>query len=105
LNQPSTAPPEVLAFDKEGLRLLLTGKQDEEKKGCELFRRAAERGYAPAQYRLGYCFESGEGVEQSFTLANQWYEKAGNQGYVDAQYKLGHSYRTGRSVKIDLPTA
>lgn len=103
--QKSGVPHEIMAWDVEGLRLLLTDNVEEERKGCELFRRAALKGYAPSQYRLGYCYQSGQGEEQSFSVANQWYEKAALQGFVDAQYKLGHSYRTGRGVQIDLPTA
>lgn len=95
----------LVAWDAEGLRLLLTEKPEAEKQGCELFRRAALEGYAGSQYRLGYCYESGHGEEQSFTSANEWYEKAANQGHVDAQYKLGHSFRVGRGTPINLPVA
>ncbi len=105
LAKKPTASEEIRTWDAEGLSLLESGQPGQESKGCERFRRAAEKGYAPAQYRLGYCYESGNGVEQSFAMANQWYLKAGEQGYVDAQYKLGHSYRTGRGTPIDLPTA
>src|ERR1035441_3080473 len=94
-----------MAWQKDGLKLLASESAADQRKGCDLFRRAAEQGYAPSQYDLGYCYESGKGVEQSYPTANQWYEKAANQGHVDAQYKLGHSYRTGRGEKIDLPTA
>jgi TPR repeat protein len=101
----ASAPERLVAWDTEGLRLLLTEKPDAEKEGCELFRRAAVEGYAPSQYRLGYCYESGRGEDQNFATANSWYEKAAVQGHVDAQYKLGHSYRVGRGVSIDLPLA
>jgi TPR repeat protein len=99
------ADKEVVALDTEGLRLLLTENPDAERKACELFRRAALKGYVASQYRLGYCYETGRGVDQSFSTANEWYEKAANQGHVDAQYKLGHSYRVGRGVPIDLAAA
>jgi TPR repeat protein len=105
LGKEPAATEEIRSWDKEGLELLESGQPSQERKGCELLRRAAETGYAPAQYRLGYCYESGKGVEQNFSIANKWYAKAGEQGYVDAQYKLGHSYRTGRGTRIDLPTA
>lgn len=101
----SNAPDEVVAWDTEGLRLLLTKSPEAERKACELFRRAALKGYAGSQYRLGYCYETGRGVDQSFSTANEWYEKAADQAYVDAQYKLGHSYRVGRGVPIDLATS
>jgi len=99
------SPEELVAWDREGLRLIRNGKLEDDQKACELFRRAAVRGYADSQYRLGYCYESGHGAEQDPSVANQWYEKAANQGHVDAQYKLGHSYRVGRGVEIDLATA
>jgi TPR repeat protein len=105
LNKWPGTPSEILAWQEEGLRLIKSESAADLKKGCELFRRAAERGYAPSQYELGYCYESGKGAEQSYPIANQWYEKAALQGHVDAQYKLGHSYRTGRGEKIDLPVA
>jgi len=105
LGRKPAASEEIVGWDREGLRLLLTGEADNEKRGCELFRRAADKEYAPAEYRLGYCYESGRGERQDYSVANDLYEKAGNQGHVDAQYKLAHSYRTGRGTKINLPLA
>jgi hypothetical protein len=100
-----TASDQIRTWDAEGLRLLESAQSEDQRRACELFRRAAEKGYAPAQYRIGYCYEQGIGAQQNFATANQWYAKAGEQGYVDAQYKLGHSYRTGRGTPIDLATA
>ncbi len=99
------AAADVLAWDTQGLQLLTSDSVSNQQKGCELLRQAANAGYALSQYRLGYCYESGKGVPQSFQTANQWYEKAAGQGNVDAEYKLGHSYRTGRGVAINLPVA
>jgi TPR repeat protein len=104
-SRSSNASEGAVAWDTEGLRLLQMGNAEADRKACELFRRAALKGYAGSQYRLGYCYESGRGVDQNFSTANDWYEKAANQGYVDAQYKLGHSYRVGRGVSIDLAVA
>ncbi len=101
----ANVPEKLVMWDAEGLQLLLTGKAEAEKQGCELFRRAAFEGYSASQYRLGYCYESGRGEVQSFSTANDWYEKAAEQGHVDAQYKLGHSYRVGRGTPINLPLA
>ncbi len=104
-SRSSSAPAEVVAWDKDGLRLLRTHNPADEQKACELFRQAATQGYAASQYRLGYCYESGRGVAQNLSTANDWYEKAAEQDFVDAQYKLGHSYRVGRGTAIDLATA
>lgn len=99
------AAAQIMEWDAEGLKLLESDASSDQQEGCELFRKAANSGYAPSEYRLGYCYESGKGAPQSFEIANQWYEKAANQGYDDAEYKLGHSYRTGRGVAINLPVA
>ncbi len=96
---------ELVAWDAEGLGLLRNEDPADDKKACELFRKAALRGYAASQYRLGYCYEKGQGVKQNEAVANEWYEKAANQGHVDAQYKLGHSYRVGRGTKVNFATA
>ena len=40
------------------------------------YRKAAEQGNADAQYKLGYCYENGKGVKQSFSEASKWYEKS-----------------------------
>jgi TPR repeat protein len=96
---------EVLAWDEEGLRLLLTANPESERRACGLFRQAASKGYAPSQYRLGYCYQSGSGVDQNLSTANEWYERAAKQGHVDAQYKLGYSYQVGRGVPINLDSA
>lgn len=97
--------PDLVAIDQQGIELLEKNAPASDKKACELFRQAATKGYAPSQYRLGFCYQSGRGVEEDQATANQWYLKAANQGHIDAQYKLGHSYRVGRGVPIDLAAA
>ncbi len=102
--KPANTPAqdEMIDWDREGLRLLASNHADEQREACDLFARAAARGYAKSQYRLGYCYERGAGRDQDFVVANHWYEKAARQGHVDAQYKLGHSYRVGRGTEVDL---
>lgn len=62
----------------------------------ELYRRAAKLGHAPAQYRLGTCYEFGllECVPDSQT-ALKWYAKAADQGFSEAELALSHWYLTG----------
>lgn len=98
-------PAEVIALDARGLELMYENNREDDRQACELFRQAAERGYAESQYRLGYCYESGRGVTQDPGRANEWYLKAAGQGYVHAQYKLGHSFRVGRGAPVDLAKA
>jgi hypothetical protein len=44
------------------------------------YRRAAEQGYAEAQFTLGQFYEKGWGVNQDFAQARAWYQKAAEQG-------------------------
>jgi TPR repeat protein len=64
----------------------------------EFYRKAAEAGYAPAQYDLGYAYEQGLGIECDFREAAIWYRKAAEQGDPEAQNNLGALYATGRGV-------
>ncbi|NNN18892.1 MAG: hypothetical protein HKL84_03445, partial [Acidimicrobiaceae bacterium] len=70
-----------------------------------LFRRAAERGYAPGQYYLGEMYGEGKGVLCDYELAASWYQRAAEQGYADAQVALGILYREGQGVPQDYAQA
>ena len=43
----------------------------------EWYLKAAEQGYAKAQYCLGVIFDAGQGVRQDSLKAARWYRKAG----------------------------
>ncbi|HEY3827264.1 MAG TPA: tetratricopeptide repeat protein, partial [Bryobacteraceae bacterium] len=53
------------------------------------FRKAAEGGFAEAQYRLAQMMAIGQGIRQDNTEAANWYRKAAEQGVVGAQFNLG----------------
>lgn len=65
------------------------------------YRKAAELGYAWAQYNLGYCYETGKGVVKDETKAVEWYRKAAEQGDARAQGNLGRCYMTGKGIVMD----
>ncbi len=66
----------------------------------------AERGYAPAQYRVGLAFKKGEGeVSQRDDTAVRRFEEASEQGYAPAQFHLGEMYEEGRYVAKDYNEA
>ena len=44
------------------------------------YRKAAQKGHADSQYRLGFLYELGLGVPKNYKEALLWYEKAANQG-------------------------
>jgi tetratricopeptide (TPR) repeat protein len=59
------------------------------------YRRAADQGYAMAQYNLGVMYERAEGVPQNHAAAVEWYRKAAEQGNEGAQHNLGGLYVLG----------
>ncbi len=65
------------------------------------FFRAAEQGYADAQFNLGLMYANGEGIPQDMAQAAELFKKAAEQGHVDAQNNLGAMYFTGEGVARD----
>ena len=55
-----------------------------------------------AQYLLGYCYYSGDSVEQDYKQAIEWFTKAANQNHPDAQYLLGYCFFKGLGVEKNL---
>src|SRR3546814_2102073 len=70
-----------------------------------VYREAAEKGDAGAQFRLGLLLERGAFGEPDPTAAAEWYRRAAAQGYREAQYKLALLYQYGRGVERDLGKA
>jgi TPR repeat protein len=62
------------------------------------YRKAAEAGYAPAEYQLGCAYEAGLGIERDLKQAAAWYRKAADQGNPEAQNDLGAMYAKGQGV-------
>lgn len=54
-----------------------------------------------SQYFLGRMYANGQGVEQDYEAAAQWYRKAAEKGLHDAQYRLGRLYAAGQGVPVD----
>jgi len=54
----------------------------------ELFRRAAGRGHAYAQYSLGLMYDHGYGVKRDLGEARRWYQKAADGGDSRATTRL-----------------
>ena len=58
----------------------------------------AERGDAAAQCRLGWMYDTGNGMAQSDTEAVNWYRRAADRGNAYAQCSLGVMFENGRGV-------
>lgn len=80
------------------------GSQDF-KKAVTLYQKAADQGYARAQYMLGSCYKSGDGVEKNIDIAVELFQKAAAQGYARAQYSLGGDSLFGRGADRDIKKA
>ena len=75
-------------------------------KAAQLFRQAANLGFAPAQYMFGKCYRYGCGtVSKDITFARDWYLKSAYQEYALAQYDVGCLYRDGVGVSKDCTIA
>ena len=55
-----------------------------------------------AQYSLGECYHSGEGLEQNDKSAFEWFEKAAEQGHIEAQYAVGKYYTSMEMTRQHL---
>ena len=71
----------------------------------ELFRKAADAGYAPASMRLGFAYLTGSGAEQDTPEARSWLEQAAADGSTTAMRQLGLSYRAPLADPPDPGTA
>ena len=65
------------------------------------YQKAAEQGFAAAQCNLGFCYETGIGVDPNPKEAAAWYRKAAEQGFAIAQCNLGFCYESGIGVDRD----
>lgn len=69
------------------------------------FRVDADQGNALAQNNIGYLFEQGLGVRQSYPEAMAWYRKAAAQKLAQAQYNIATLYFYGFGVERNMREA
>jgi TPR repeat protein len=69
------------------------------------YRKAAEQGYAPAQYDLGELYLFGHGVLVDYAQGIAWFSKAAEQGHPAAQTDLARLYLRGEFVPQSLAQA
>ncbi len=95
--------------DLESLNILgnvytngLLGQRQDFAEALAWYRRAAEKGFAPAQFNLGLAYELGRGVPADERQAFRQYLMAAEQGFAAAQFNVGNMYSAGRGVGQDL---
>ena len=76
-------------------------RQEDYSKSIVWYRKAADRGYAAAQYGLAFAYANGEGVTKDLKRAVNWYRKSAEQGFAWGQSNLGRMYGLGRGVVQD----
>jgi TPR repeat protein len=64
------------------------GLAKDDAQAVSLFRKAAEQGFAQAQFTLGWAYDTGDGVPVDIIEGERWLRKAADQGYDLAQYVL-----------------
>jgi localization factor PodJL len=69
------------------------------------FERAAKKGLAPAQFRLGGLYEKGLGVKKDLIAARDLYRAAADQGHGKAMHNLAVLYAEGIDGAADYRTA
>jgi localization factor PodJL len=85
-----------------GVQHITAGRTQE---GVTLLRRAADRGFAMAQYRLAKIYERGEGVAVDLPAARQWTERAAAGGNRRAMHDLGVFFARGEAAPLDEAAA
>ena len=81
------------------------GVQQDYAEAVKWYRRAAEQGYAKAQFNLGNMYLDGKDVQQDYAEAVKRYHRAAEQGYAEAQCKLGAMYANGMGIQRDFSKA
>ena len=79
--------------------------EEQHEKAIPYLKKAAEMGHKKAQFKLGRCYDKGEGVPEDNIKAFQWYFKSAQQGYDKAQYQVGRCYKKGKGVAQDQQKA
>jgi len=78
------------------IRIGCYGVMKDSPEAVKWIRKAAEQGYASAQYDFGYMYLNGDGVMKDRFEALKWIRKAAEQGYANAQWKLAMTYYSAR---------
>ena len=67
--------------------------------------KAADKGDAASQVKLGIFYGTGQGVPKDPAAAASWFRKAADQGEAAGQFNLGILYVQGRGVPVDAVQA
>ena len=74
-------------------------------KARELYKQAADYGFAQAQHNLAYLYHREIGIKRDLNKARELYQKAADQGHKIAQYNLALMYQKGQGGEKQLDKA
>ncbi|NLR98912.1 hemagglutinin [Rhizobium sp. P38BS-XIX] len=75
------------------------------KQAASWYQLSADKGYAPAQYRLASMYEKGNGIDRDLVKAKTYYEQAANQGNASSMHNLAVLYASGAAGQQDYNSA
>lgn len=87
----------------EGVVAYMMGQYDKAYNTMRSLAETADNAYA--QYYLGMMYLNGQGVDQDYTKASEWFRKSAKHHVPQAQYKLGTLYFNGQGVPRDFERA
>ncbi len=87
----------------DGVVAYLTGDYDQAFITMQSLGETAD--HSLAQYYLGMMYLQGQGIEQDYNKAGEWFRKSAENSIPQAQYKLGRLYMQGRGVPKDYEFA
>ena len=87
----------------DGVVAYLMGQYDKAYSTMRSLAESSEHAYA--QYYVGMMHMKGQGVEQDYSEAGEWFRRASEQGVPQAQYKLGMLYMNGQGLPRDYEFA
>ena len=98
----ASAPVTGLTLYNEAVRALARGDHS----AVQTLKRAADQGYAPAQFHLGKLYEDGaSGVKKNLVEARLWTERAAKAGDPSAMFNFGNYLAEGDGGAKDEKTA
>lgn len=65
------------------------------------YQKAALQGHSDAQYKLGLCYEYGDGIHADLEKAFYWFYQAAKKNHFYAYYKVGNFYERGKVVEVN----
>ena len=82
-----------------------TSTKKDYQEAFKFFKNSAEGGYPSGIMMLGYCYDTGIGINIDKQKAVELYQKAANLGHKLAQYNLGGSYEVGDGIEKNIDKA